>query len=132
MPEPQPNGPALIPKDPMAIHRRSPGPAAAPNPFAAGAHFPTIPPLADRDYPDVAGPSVVRAKRAALPSSEEDDERAVPADADESACMDVCGMHRVEGAHNEHEALCSAGGLQATREYTLGLVGWMRGRRTDE
>ncbi|EIW67885.1 hypothetical protein TREMEDRAFT_33167, partial [Tremella mesenterica DSM 1558] len=31
-------------------------------------------------------------------------------------CKDICGMYRVEGAHNEREALCSSHGLQATLE----------------
>jgi len=63
-------------------------------------------------------------KRAAVPGPEPDAEfepDSAPASTSEDesgdsigACELECGQHRVEGARNEREALCSAQGLRAT------------------
>jgi hypothetical protein len=56
-------------------------------------------------------------KREPIPESEPEP----LSDTDDMACSDVCGAHRVEGARNEREALCSIAGLQATCELTRPL-----------
>jgi hypothetical protein len=40
----------------------------------------------------------------------------VPSD---EACQEVCGLHRIEGAASEREALCSDEGLRNTLECAL-------------
>ncbi|KAL7424624.1 hypothetical protein Q5752_000308 [Cryptotrichosporon argae] len=57
--------------------------------------------------------SVLAVNVMAAPALAPADAAAVAEPADD-ACADVCGLHRVEGAHNEREALCSAEGLRAT------------------
>ena len=39
----------------------------------------------------------------------------------ENTCVGVCGVQKIEGVHNEREALCSFEGLQATRTFPTPL-----------
>ncbi|WVQ80992.1 hypothetical protein IAT38_003099 [Cryptococcus sp. DSM 104549] len=126
----KPNGvsPALFAKDPMSIHRRSAVPPPVEVDPEAEAFAPSEPSSEDTGDEEASvevtgveaealdGDAVIQ-----LDADIAKEEDAAAADvliaaegAEEDSCEAVCGVHRVEGAKNEREALCSAEGLKTT------------------